>query len=293
MAPLAVLFKLSLLAVAGKSFAIAFTPPNPPAKKKVRGNFFETYVHQIVTVAIVSSRRQYIRTRLLNLNHFQIIFWLIMGLDALATVIASGLLGPELTATATNTVGAHICPSSESASISARELSSTTLLPSTPFLLSTSLLALSALGRLWCYRTLGNQFRYEVSIQERHRLVTSGPYAFVRHPSYLALYGTYVGSVGLLVAKGAWSKECVLQAPFNGLISMLRGNGNFPELLQYPFAENVILSMLGIWLAAMVSVERNLAGRLLWEDGVLRDEFGKEWTEYAQRVPSRILPFVF
>jgi len=271
MAPLAVLLKLSLLAVAGKSFAIAFTPPNPPAKKKVRGNFFETYVHQIVTVAIN-------------------IFWLTMALDALATVISSGLLGPELTATATGAIGAHICPS---ASSSARELPSTVLPSSTAFLLSTGLLAMSALGRLWCYRTLGKHFRYEVSLQKKHRLVTFGPYAFVRHPSYLALYGTYVGSLGLLAAQGTWSRECVLQAPLFGLSSILEGNGNLNVLLQYPLSEYAILSLMGVWLAALVSVERNLAGRLVWEDGVLRDEFGKEWTEYARRVPWRILPFVF
>lgn len=49
-----VLLKLSLLVVASKSFAIALTPPNPPAKKKVRGTFFETYVHQIVITMKVS-----------------------------------------------------------------------------------------------------------------------------------------------------------------------------------------------------------------------------------------------
>lgn len=50
---------------------------------------------------------------------------------------------------------------------------------------------------------------------------------------------------------------------------------------------------MGVWFAALISVERNLAGRLLWEDGLLRDEFGKEWMEYARRVPYRIVPFIF
>lgn len=213
-----------------------------------------------------------------------------MILDAFSTVVASGLLGPGLTQAATDGIGAHICTSGNN---SARELYSTTMLPSTAFIFYTALLVLSASGRLWCYRTLGKQFRYEVSLQERHRLVTSGPYAFVRHPSYLALYGTYIGSLGLLAAKGTWSRECVLQAPFSAILSILGGTGDFTALLQYPFAEYAILSLMGVWLAALVSVERNLAGRLLWEDGLLRDEFGKEWMEYAQRVPWRIIPFVF
>lgn len=62
----AVLLKLSLLYVASKSFTIAFTPPNPPAKRKVRGTFFETYVHQIVTVIQVSSSSMHVFPRLLR-----------------------------------------------------------------------------------------------------------------------------------------------------------------------------------------------------------------------------------
>jgi len=271
MASLQVLFKLPLLTVASKSFVIAFTPPNPPAKKKVRGNFFETYVHQIVAVMIN-------------------IFWFIMALDALATVLASGILGPELTKTTTDAIGAHICPSTNS---STRGLAPSSFAPSSTFLFHTALLALSALGRLWCYRTLGKHFRYEVSIQEKHHLVTSGPYAFVRHPSYLALYGTYISSLGLLAAKGTWSRECILQVPFSDLLSVFGEGGVLDPLLRYPVVEYVSLSLMGIWFAALVCVERNLAARLLWEDGVLKNEFGKEWVEYARRVPWRIVPFVF
>ncbi|KLO17801.1 hypothetical protein SCHPADRAFT_867693, partial [Schizopora paradoxa] len=196
----------------------------------------------------------------------KLIFGITMILDAFSTIVASGLLGPSFTETVTDSLGAHICPSSAN---SARQLHSTTLYASPAFIFNTLLLALSASGRLWCYRTLGKQFRYEVSLQEKHRLVTSGPYAFVRHPSYLALYGTYVGSLGLLAARGTWARECAFQAPFSAVLNIFGGTGE------------------------LTTVERNLAGRLLWEDGLLRDEFGKEWMEYARRVPWRILPFIF
>lgn len=48
--------------------------------------------------------------------------------------------------------------------------------------------------RAWCYQALGRLFTFEFAILADHKLITSGPYAFVRHPSYtggmLALAGT-------------------------------------------------------------------------------------------------------
>ena len=38
--------------------------------------------------------------------------------------------------------------------------------------------------RMWAIATLGRLFTYDVAIQAGHRVVTSGPYRWVRHPSY-------------------------------------------------------------------------------------------------------------
>ena len=48
-------------------------------------------------------------------------------------------------------------------------------------------LALIALGiglRAWSIATLGRFFQYRIEVQAGHRLVTGGPYRYVRHPSY-------------------------------------------------------------------------------------------------------------
>jgi protein-S-isoprenylcysteine O-methyltransferase Ste14 len=48
-------------------------------------------------------------------------------------------------------------------------------------------IALMAAGvglRAWSIATLGRFFQYQIKIQPGHRVVTGGPYRYVRHPSY-------------------------------------------------------------------------------------------------------------
>ncbi|MGZ6013575.1 MAG: methyltransferase family protein, partial [Caulobacteraceae bacterium] len=55
--------------------------------------------------------------------------------------------------------------------------------------------------RLWAIVTLGAFFRTSVVVQEGHRLVTSGPYRWFRHPAYT---GAIVTMVGLGLALANW-----------------------------------------------------------------------------------------
>ena len=50
--------------------------------------------------------------------------------------------------------------------------------------------------RNWSVRTLGRFFRTTVIIQDDHRLVTSGPYRFLRNPSYTGALMMFAG-IGL------------------------------------------------------------------------------------------------
>lgn len=53
--------------------------------------------------------------------------------------------------------------------------------PNVSFFVGTGLIISGALLRQWCFRTLGSLFTFEIGIvQDRHRLVDTGPYAFVR-----------------------------------------------------------------------------------------------------------------
>jgi protein-S-isoprenylcysteine O-methyltransferase Ste14 len=52
---------------------------------------------------------------------------------------------------------------------------------------------------LWGLRTLGRMFGpssgFGIRLQSSHRLVTTGPYAYIRHPMYLAVIGVGIGSL--------------------------------------------------------------------------------------------------
>lgn len=165
--------------------------------------------------------------------------------------------------------------------------------PSAPFTLSVVLLIICASLRLWCYKTLGSHFRFEVSIQAHHKLITSGPYRIVRHPSYLAAYGCLFGCVVLLASRGAYTRECAL-APL--LHTVLCAAASRPEgceaVGKLHAAALVSLISSVMWFVGIAFCALQVAGRLSWEEEVLHKEFGKEWEAYAERVRWRILPGV-
>ncbi|KAF9488021.1 hypothetical protein BDN71DRAFT_1478166 [Pleurotus eryngii] len=47
----------------------------------------------------------------------------------------------------------------------------------------------------WAFTTLGRFFDFQVRIQADHKLITKGPYSYVRHLSYTGFYLMYIGVV--------------------------------------------------------------------------------------------------
>ena len=64
--------------------------------------------------------------------------------------------------------------------------------------------------RIWAVRTLGPQFRTVVMIQDDHRLITTGPYQLLRHPSYA---GSLLTLAGLGLALAGVSGEPPFRSP--------------------------------------------------------------------------------
>lgn len=73
-----------------------------------------------------------------------------------------------------------------------------------------ALLLLLGVGvRIWAIQTLGKHFTATVKINDDHQLVQSGPYAFVRHPSYL---GAFMAIVGTPLFLNAWYATVIAAA---------------------------------------------------------------------------------
>ncbi len=73
--------------------------------------------------------------------------------------------------------------------------------PEVPMLIGAPILWLGLGLRLWSVLSLGKFFRNSLMIQEDHHVVTSGPYKYLRHPSYS---GFLLACIGLGIAMGNW-----------------------------------------------------------------------------------------
>jgi protein-S-isoprenylcysteine O-methyltransferase Ste14 len=130
------------------------------------------------------------------------------------------------------------------------------------------------LGLHRCFHALGTLFTFEISIQSSHSLITSGPYAWVRHPSYTGVYLTLLSSSFLWTAPHGWLREYGLRAREMGALSSLTA------------------LFLVFWTVKCAFAAVGTRKRIGIEDRALRGQFGKEWDEWRRRVPCVLVPGV-
>lgn len=138
-----------------------------------------------------------------------------------------------------------------------------------PFILGTALAVAGGLIRWWCFRTLGRYFTFQLSVRKGHRIVTTGPYAVIRHPSYTA---GIIQIIGMLILHGSPT-------------SWLRHSG----VLNIPGLKLVVVA----WLAQVTLLMINIVGRVSQEDEVLKSAFGDDWERWAKAVRYRLVPGVY
>ncbi len=69
------------------------------------------------------------------------------------------------------------------------------------FWIGAAITAAVLLFSIWARHHLGNNWSQAVTLKKDHELITSGPYALVRHPIYT---GLLLAIVGCAVARGEW-----------------------------------------------------------------------------------------
>jgi protein-S-isoprenylcysteine O-methyltransferase Ste14 len=87
------------------------------------------------------------------------------------------------------------------------------------FWIGAAVTAVGLLFSVWARSHLGKNWSQAVTVKEGHELITSGPYALVRHPIYTGLLLAFIGSA---VARGEWRGLLAVALVFGALWNKLR-----------------------------------------------------------------------
>ncbi|CDO77816.1 hypothetical protein BN946_scf184722.g8 [Trametes cinnabarina] len=187
--------------------------------------------------------------------------WLGCSTIVVASMAYAVLLVLQATRRATHPVVPYLCPAS---SHSLDGLSAVNL----RFMIGEALVVFGAMLRLLSYRALGDLFTYEIVVKDEHRVVSTGPYAYVRHPSYSGLTALLLGTHLFFFGRGAYVTDCGIEGtPFGILVWVWR--------VAAPFA------VVSCWRRCGI------------EDAQLRHRFGRAWEEYRLKVQYSLVPLVF
>jgi len=121
--------------------------------------------------------------------------------------------------------------------------------------------------RMMCYRALGKDFTWELT--KPSALVTTGPYAWARHPSYVGIWLTMCGSILYLLAPDTVLRGCVAR----GAVGV-----------------DVVVGVYAVWAVTWCAF---LALRAREEDKQMKNTFGAEWEEWKVRTRAMFVPHVW
>jgi protein-S-isoprenylcysteine O-methyltransferase Ste14 len=121
--------------------------------------------------------------------------------------------------------------------------------------------------RLSCYKSLGDLFTFDLCVKPDHKLVTTGPYSFVRHPAYLGSLCLMAGLTFTGLTRGSWIVECAVPPSPTGRL--------------------ILFAMASSWWIYTAGVGWT---RCIAEDQQMRRMFPDEWDLYANRVRYWFVP---
>ena len=143
------------------------------------------------------------------------------------------------------------------------------LRPTTMFYAGIILQCAGTLLRALCYRHLGRFFTFDLAVKNGHQLITTGPYSFVRHPSYTGAITFFIGSIMVQLGTGSWLAESgVWKTPIGWAVAL-------------------------VCLVQSVGISIFLLARAPKEDEVLKEEFKDQWVEWSKQTPYRLVPLVY
>ncbi|KAG1733698.1 hypothetical protein EDB19DRAFT_1207656 [Suillus lakei] len=237
------LLKIPFLVASAIGIQISFTTSSPPpsSEERLKPNAFESFSSAMLFCSL-----------------------------ALVKITACAPLSAEVA----NILAMHIDPSQIPGGIyGARAVQLLRFLhptPITPIFLACNLaVAIGGAWRFYCMSTLGKLWSFQLSVRKEHRLVTSGPYSVVRHPSYTGLLLQSVGIIVLYGSPGSWMWQSgILQVPFMTAVAVV----------------GFFMYTISVW----VSISRPAV-----EDKMMQRAMGEDWENWAKKVKYRLLPGVY
>ncbi|KAI0371926.1 ICMT-domain-containing protein [Pilatotrama ljubarskyi] len=237
------LLKIPILVADAALTYISLTPPNPPPPPDERDNFSKPDFF---------TRTSAVQTKLVVLSKFAICGVIVAEAAAiLAQAFPSPLSDRLLSFLAPGTahpLSLHITPG---------------------YVLGATIALVGGAVRAWAYRTLGRFFTWQLAVKSDHKLVTEGPYAWVRHPSYTGFVMAPLGNLIMAISAGSYFTEA-------GWRDMSWGRA-------YLIASFGYIGFVGLQVLTRVNKE----------DEVLHEKFGEEWEAWAQKARYRLIPFVY
>ncbi|KAG2035079.1 hypothetical protein BDR03DRAFT_900506, partial [Suillus americanus] len=143
-------------------------------------------------------------------------------------------------------------------------------MPITPVFLASSLsVTVGGMLRRYCMLTLGKFWSFPLSVRKEHKIVTSGPYSIVRHPSYTGFLLQCVGTVITHGSQGSWMRQSgILEVPYMKV---------FAVMVFFLFTT-----------CALSTINRSSV-----EDKMLQRSLGEDWENWAKKVKYRLFPGVY
>ncbi|KAJ3875366.1 hypothetical protein F5051DRAFT_454613 [Lentinula edodes] len=237
---MSLLLKLPLLVSEAVCMRVSGTPPNPPT---VSG-----------FMVVPDWREHFLRSLAYPSKFLRTTSWLAQFVEFIVIIAYHNPAGPishlvlkSLVDEASCVEGIHVTPL---------------------YLVGNILNLTGTILRVQCYRTLGQLFVFELRIQKDHRLITEGPYAYVRHPSYTGLILTILGTF-LSHASGSWISQCA------------------------PLQNASMQALVGLWMIVAIAVVISLLLRVSREDTMLEKAFGDNWTKWSEKVPYQLIPGIY
>jgi protein-S-isoprenylcysteine O-methyltransferase Ste14 len=124
---------------------------------------------------------------------------------------------------------------------------------------------------------MGKQYTYTLTLVKDHKLVTDGPYAYVRHPSYtgswMLFFGVSLAHLGTFI-----------------LISGVVKTSDVSSCARVETMFEFSKWLYGIWLIMIMYSTYGLDKRSKVEDELMKKTFGKTWVEWSDKVKYRYFP---